>query len=536
MLAAMDWSCYDQQEGSEPFDALSKAKGSLAQADQARYDQEQGIQSYLRMVKMNSDSAKSPQEWLCNFVDNTSVPNASYCRARLECRISPLLRWHYYLALYFAERGGWLAKAIPLILGSAEQVGGLRSSSYLLLAHNLNRWYNCKKDTLVLEQALQHIRGRKSDRYAHWYAKVVADLKPCPKVRDEVRDLLIEIAGKVEPEMASQYLEAAIFVARDKTPAKAAWSKIHEQHADAQEDSTMKIAYYNEAKRHIDGNKNHRRINGKIKETQKYVKLTEITHKYKIPRLDVHGQSGFGRVQYLVNLFWTLILKVGAAQMLEEDLREKFPLQQLFTRIEITNDGIPGPRPDILNEKREGVDHIEQLSRMIQIISAIFSANVREYEKDGRISEDSYTSYLDSFGLHADASQRLIAVGLKSHFSGDYISAVHILLPQVEQTLRLLLEQKGLRMLGGNYNVRQDLLKPMIRNGSRILGKDLAEFLRIWLIDEGSINFRNRVCHGLYGDYQKMKGYDPLQEFGHGMSLMLILVICLLTGMSVYVG
>ena len=127
---------------------------------------------------------------------------------------------------------------------------------------------------------------------------------------------------------------------------------------------------------------------------------------------------------------------------------------------------------------------------------------------------------------------KLVGAGIRAHFSGDYIASVHILVPQLEQTLRQLLEQKGVQMLGGRDRVRQDLLKNMIAGGEGVLGRDLAEFLRVWLIDEDTVNLRNRVCHALYGDYADMDGYDPLHEFGHGTSLLLILAICLLVGMS----
>ena len=140
------------------------------------------------------------------------------------------------------------------------------------------------------------------------------------------------------------------------------------------------------------------------------------------------------------------------------------------------------------------------------------------------------------FGLLEDAAMRLIAAGIRAHFAGDHVASVHILVPQVEQTLRLLLEQQGVQTLGGRDRVRQDLLKKMIEKSEGALGRDLAEFLRVWLVDEGSVNLRNGACHALYGDYPDMDGYDPLHELGHGMSLLLILAICLLVGMSTCAG
>ena len=529
----MDWASYDRQEDEEPFDALLKAKRDVGQDDRARYDQEKNVQGYLRMAKMNSDSAMCRPEQLRGFTSDNPAPDAGYCRARLDEGIGDLLRWHYYLALYFAEKGDWLAKAIPLILESAKRAGdGLRSTSYLMLAHNLNRWYNCKKDEAVLDAALRLARGRRGDRHAHWYVEVVGGLEKRREVRDEMRDLMLKAAVEAKPDMAYLYLEAAVSVAADKAPAKAEWVRMHEEYADRLQDPALKIMHYNDAKRHADDREGQRRINEKIKEAQRSIDLKGYTHTYEVPRQVIHGRNGFERVHYLVQKLRASIPNVDVARLQEEEMREKFPLQHLFARrIYVSDDGVPGPRPDA-SKAGDEADYVKHFANTIRNLRIYFSANVIEYEKDGRISEDSYADYLELIGLHTDAARRLIAEGIKAHCSANYAASIHILVPQVEHTLRLLLEQKGAKMLSGKNKVRQALLKPMIEEGADVVGRDLAEFLKVWLVDEGSINLRNRVCHALYGDYQGMRGYDPLHELDHGTSLLLVLVICMLASMS----
>lgn len=535
MRIRVDWSNYDQQEDREPFDVLLEAKGSVGPEDRELYDREMKVQGYLRMAKMNADSARSPLAWLRDFADRNPAPDAGHCRARLDGKISRLLEWHYYLALYFAEKGNWLARAIPLILESAERAGdSLRSSSYLLLAHNLNRWHSCGMDDAVLESALRHIRGRGGDTHAHRCAKIVADLERRPEVKDEIRDLLLEVAHKARPNMAFPHIKAAIDVASDKAPARAAWVRAHERHADEVQDPLLKISYYNDAKQYLDGKDGQRQINAKIKEAQKRVKLDAFTHEWKVPQTDIPGATGFERVRHLVETLRASIPNVEAARVEEEEMRERFPIQRLFTRIDVGSDGVPGRRPGAAGPGDDDVDHTGQFARAVQFLKAALSANARGYEADGRIKGGDYEGYLKTFGLLEDAAMRLVAAGIRAHFAGDHIASVHILVPQVEQTLRLLLEQQGVQTLGGRDRVRQDLLKKMIEKGEGALGRDLAEFLRVWLVDEGSVNLRNRVCHALYRDYPDMDGYDPLHELGHDTSLLLILTICLLVGMSTY--
>ena len=403
----MDWTSYDRQEDEEPFDALLKAKRDIGQDDRAQYDQEKNVQGYLRMAKMNSDTAMCRPEQLRDFAAHAPAPDAGYCRARLDEGIGDLLRWHYYLALYFAEKGDWLAKAIPLILESAKRAGdGLRSTSYLMLAHNLNRWYNCKKDEAVLDAALRLARGRRGDRHAHWYVEVVGGLEKRREVRDEMRDLMLKTAGEAEPGLAYLYLEAAVSVAADKAPAKAEWVRMHEEYADRLQDPAPKIIHYNDAKQYADDREGQRRLNEKIKEAQKSIELNAYTHTYEVPRQAIHGRNGLERVRYLVQRLRATIPSVDVARMQEEEMRERFPLQHLFARrIDVSDDGVPGPRPGAAKAGDEA-DHVKQFANTIRFFRGYFSANVIEYEKDGRITEGSYADYLGLIGLHTNAARR----------------------------------------------------------------------------------------------------------------------------------
>jgi hypothetical protein len=51
---------------------------------------------------------------------------------------------------------------------------------------------------------------------------------------------------------------------------------------------------------------------------------------------------------------------------------------------------------------------------------------------------------------------KLIAQGIERHFEGDYISSIHVLIPQVEVTLRYLLNKKGINTLKTKGDVKMD--------------------------------------------------------------------------------
>jgi len=97
----------------------------------------------------------------------------------------------------------------------------------------------------------------------------------------------------------------------------------------------------------------------------------------------------------------------------------------------------------------------------------------------------------------------LFAEGIYAGFSNDFISSSHILVPQIENSLKYIVEQNGLltakiydeiqhdNMLGG-------LLGKLTENNGHSIFNELKDFL----IENCSVNFRNEMCHGLLSPIQ----------------------------------
>ncbi len=95
--------------------------------------------------------------------------------------------------------------------------------------------------------------------------------------------------------------------------------------------------------------------------------------------------------------------------------------------------------------------------------------------------------------------EELFARGLSAGLEGDLPAAVHLLLPQMESSLRRLLELRGFpvqRRWGDGWADRP--LNDFLTDSAAepILGKNLAWELRSLLVEHGGPNLRNRVCHG----------------------------------------
>jgi len=97
-------------------------------------------------------------------------------------------------------------------------------------------------------------------------------------------------------------------------------------------------------------------------------------------------------------------------------------------------------------------------------------------------------------------SPALLRAGLERYFDGDYASAVHLLVPQLEATLRHLAHLVGGPIVSTRQGTTQALTIGTVLDDpdvGALLGEDRAAFLRTLLVDPRAENLRNDVAHGL---------------------------------------
>ena len=121
-----------------------------------------------------------------------------------------------------------------------------------------------------------------------------------------------------------------------------------------------------------------------------------------------------------------------------------------------------------------------------------------ETQKD--LTSDSFIGYLRSRPIFASATLDVVAYGVERYFATDYVSALHVLVPQLEDTFRDILDKLNVPRTSFQQELTRekpldDVLKtPELRSR---LGEDLATFLERLLILPESENLRNRTAHGL---------------------------------------
>ena len=96
----------------------------------------------------------------------------------------------------------------------------------------------------------------------------------------------------------------------------------------------------------------------------------------------------------------------------------------------------------------------------------------------------------------------IIERGIHSLFQGDWLVGAHLLIPQIEEAIRTLIELAGGSPLkpskSGGLDVKtlDELLRDPVTVG--VLGEDASSYLRVLLTDRRGWNIRNNICHGLY--------------------------------------
>ncbi len=133
---------------------------------------------------------------------------------------------------------------------------------------------------------------------------------------------------------------------------------------------------------------------------------------------------------------------------------------------------------------------------------------------------DAVTGFLLQSGWMSRDRIKIIGVAMQRYVEGDFVSAVHVLTPQIEGLIRDLvghLRAPTTKLARGNttqYRALDELLRePQL---VELFGSDLVRNLRIILTEQIGLNIRNEVCHG----------EPPPSGYTEATALILIVVLC----------
>ena len=130
-------------------------------------------------------------------------------------------------------------------------------------------------------------------------------------------------------------------------------------------------------------------------------------------------------------------------------------------------------------------------------LECIFEVLIKERE----IKAEDFFSFLRGWSMLDDKNAALLEVGIERFFARDYVSALHILVPQLESCVRRMFAKAGYPTTSIKKGITQHeqtftefLGRDDVKNE---LGPNFHKYCRWFLVDQTGLNLRNDIAHGL---------------------------------------
>jgi hypothetical protein len=187
-------------------------------------------------------------------------------------------------------------------------------------------------------------------------------------------------------------------------------------------------------------------------------------------------------------------------QLLE--IAKKAPIQFLFSTNILDEKGRVLAKVGGIENDLEG-QLLIHISNSLQMSSFFIRHLLIKMEEKGLLSKASVIEFLKKSSVFDVKRFEFIEKGLEAYFTKDYITAIHLLIPQIENAIRTIIEKTGgltlkpAKTRNGGFHLKtfDELLRDEELNKS--LGENFANYFRILFTEQRGWNLRNDVCHGI---------------------------------------
>jgi hypothetical protein len=118
-------------------------------------------------------------------------------------------------------------------------------------------------------------------------------------------------------------------------------------------------------------------------------------------------------------------------------------------------------------------------------------------------NKESLVTYLRSRGIFPESNLSVITVGIERYFAGDYVSALHILIPQFENVFLFISKKLGIDVIALNrskeistQNKTLSLEHLSSDEFQNKWGRDFCEQLKFALFEPLGYTLRHKIAHG----------------------------------------
>lgn len=195
-----------------------------------------------------------------------------------------------------------------------------------------------------------------------------------------------------------------------------------------------------------------------------------------------------------------LIPDLDRVELLTKQQQETFVLQSLFSSGVVT-DGKKVFQPTNDEEKHLMKLNENYVRNIDFILSYLLIPIIDISINEKGLASEFVVKKLTSWPYLLENNARIIEAGIKSYFSGDYVSSLHILVPQLEACVRNLFAQAGYATTSIKKGLAQHEItfNEFLKNEDviSVLGKAYHKYLQVVMVEQTGLNLRNEIAHGL---------------------------------------
>lgn len=195
-----------------------------------------------------------------------------------------------------------------------------------------------------------------------------------------------------------------------------------------------------------------------------------------------------------------LIPKITVIKDQVDKLSKEFPLQDLISKA-LLSDGkkiVETTTEDDNKIINFNSNYIHYLNINVELLlKAIFDKLILDF----KLSVEDFMKKFNRWELLDNKNVPFIEHGISRFLEKDYLSALHILVPQFESTVRRMFSKVGYSTTSirkGNTQQEVTFNEFLLRDDVKsALGNDVHKLIQIVMVEQSGLNLRNEIAHGL---------------------------------------
>lgn len=201
-------------------------------------------------------------------------------------------------------------------------------------------------------------------------------------------------------------------------------------------------------------------------------------------------------------LYFTPNLQEESKQL--KTLSERYPFVYMMSTQLMDSQGRPSSVIGGIDTDFEG-QLILHISKGIQLKSIPLNSAIRALQESGALKIAYLMSRAEKCPIIDNSRLEIIRQSVIMYEAGNYITMCHLLVPQIEDAFRKLVDLSGEAIIrpmanrnkkvGYTQRILDDILRDDVVRDT--FGEDMAFYFRLLLTDQRGMNIRNNLCHGL---------------------------------------